>query len=164
MNMSTISDKNSFFKENIEFDDDEEFVVIPDCFDLTKKWKSQKNKDRDSDISLKNDETLLNISTEEQENTSEVQVLSPTLSSQEIMPNLKNEKYAEDTEDSSDSEPVSKKELQDLHINEKESSEQQSINNKQLDDEKRSPATAFDLMKAAFSNLNGPSLVSHFFL
>lgn len=88
----TISDCNE--------DMDDEFVVVPDCFDLSKKWKpttcEQKKQEKqtviqqkvssipnslnqtfDEENMLKNDETLLNISNGLTSNASEIQVISP---------------------------------------------------------------------------------------
>jgi hypothetical protein len=74
-------------------DMDDEFVVVPDCFDLTKKWKSttcdQKepksttipnslNQTFDEENMLKHDETLINVSNGLTSNASEIQVISPT--------------------------------------------------------------------------------------
>ena len=94
--------------------------------------------------------------------------MSPTLYSHEPI----NEKYVEDSDDVMSIEKNSQKVSQDFYIKENGSKEQvinlkdETNKNKELNGESRSSssATAFELMKAAFSNLNGPSLVSNFFI
>ena len=148
---------------------DDEFVVVPDCFDLTKKWKKTDQFENLNKISentnkenehLRPDETLIDLSTSkaDESSSSEIQVLLPSPSSSitteanqnDLLNNLTietNGDYKNQPEISNSIEVVKLIPATNLT---NDSASNKSENNL---------SSAFDLMKNAFSNLSRLSYV-----
>lgn len=151
---------------------DDEFVVVPDCFDLTKKWKKTDQFENLNKISentnkenehLRPDETLIDLSTSkaDESSSSEIQVLLPSPSSSitteanqnDLLNNLTietNRDYKNQPEISNSIDLVKLIPATNLT---NDSASNKSENNL---------SSAFDLMKNAFSNLGRPSYVTNF--
>lgn len=164
--LSSIHGQNEF-RNSIQSDDlDDEFVVVPDCFDLSKKWrpeeKFESNLDNndltifdksDLEEDKPNKDLILLNSTESSDTDSEIQV-----EHRETTKSLQVESIEEQTVIIAENKSI---DTSDLLLNGKQNIEINEINNK-TNIGQAQISSAFDMMKNAFSNLGSPSYVNYF--
>lgn len=162
---------------------DDEFVVVPDCFDLTKKWKSPRDESevQTKDQSNQQENSFLNLSSSYMDNTankthtlvnnqdlimlesqeSKEEPLSET--STDTIEQIPEEKptTSKNSDSSENKEPQSSISLIPLVPATKiEDKNQKITENESNTSTPVKPESTFDKMKNAFSNLGHPSYVN----
>jgi hypothetical protein len=145
------NDKLANFEKN--FSDEDEFVVVPDCFDLNKKWKPEMNK-----TNILNDQNKKSIINDLENSYFEVseQIENKTDESNKATSEIPNLENLED--DIEKSIPLN----ENIHkANETLATEDKISPNIQNEDSLNIQNT-FDLIKNSFSDLKGPINVTFY--
>lgn len=133
--------------EIVNDDFDNEFVLIPDCFDLSKKWKPSNDSEKENDMTIVNYPTANDDSKELNINNAENQEEESKL----------NDNKQQTVKDKPMCSSIRLDENVTLSEFEKQREEEQNYRKYQ-----NSSISTFNMMKDAFLNLRGPSYVSEY--